>query len=301
MAETVDSYVGRFAPSPTGPLHFGSLIAAVGSYLDARAHSGKWLLRIDDIDPPREQPGAASSILRSLEQFGFEWDGAVLLQSTRGEAYREALRQLQDGGQVFFCTCSRKQIAEEGDTVYPGTCRQCVNAPPGKKYSIRLRIDVETTAFTDLVQGTYAQNLSTDVGDFVLLRRDGFYSYHLACSVDDAWQGVTHVVRGADLLDSTPRQIHLQRLLSLATPQYAHLPVATNTDGQKLSKQNLARALDTEHREQLIWDALQFLGQEPPLQLKRASLATLWEWALANWSLHKIPKASGFVYRERSP
>jgi glutamyl-Q tRNA(Asp) synthetase len=297
MAVINSSYVGRFAPSPTGPLHFGSLIAALGRCLDARANNGKWLLRIDDIDPPREFPGATGGILRTLEEFGFEWDGAVLLQSTRHEAYRTALQQLQNGGLAFFCTCSRKQIAEEGDTVYPGTCRRHTGTPAGQQYSIRLRVDADKTAFNDLVQGTCAQNLRAEIGDFVLRRRDGFYSYHLACSLDDAWQNVTHVVRGADLLDSTPRQIYLQQLLSLPTPRYAHLPVATNASGQKLSKQNLARALDTGHRVQLLWDALQFLGQEPPQDLKTADLKSTWEWARTNWSLQKIPAMPAQTYK----
>jgi glutamyl-Q tRNA(Asp) synthetase len=297
MAVT-NNYVGRFAPSPTGPLHFGSLIAAVGSCLDARAHNGLWLLRIDDIDPPREQPGATAGILRTLEQFGFEWDGEVLLQSTRAQAYRAALQRLQADGRVFFCTCSRKQIAEEGDTVYPGSCRSHLNPPVGKSYSIRLRIDGGKTGFTDLIQGPYAQNLDKEVGDFVLLRRDGFYSYHLACSVDDAWQDVTHVVRGVDLMDSTPRQIRLQQLLNLPTPRYAHLPVATNADGQKLSKQNLARPLDIERRVQLLWEALHFLGQQPPQELQNSDLETIWKWGLSNWVLSNVPKARSQPYKE---
>lgn len=297
MAVTGNSYVGRFAPSPTGPLHFGSLIAAAGSYLDARANNGKWLLRIDDIDPPREQPGAADSILRSLEQFGFEWDGEVLLQSSRTLAYQAAIQKLRNDNHIFFCTCSRKQIATEGDTVYPGTCRHRANAPAGE-YSIRIRIEAGNTGFTDLVQGPYAQNLSAEVGDFVLLRRDGFYGYHLACSVDDAFQGVTHVVRGADLLDSTPRQIHLQRLLNLPTPRYGHLPVAINSEGQKLSKQNLARALDPGRREQLLWKSLRFLGQQPPEQLRIMDLKSIWDWALANWSLPKVPKTQTQPYED---
>jgi glutamyl-Q tRNA(Asp) synthetase len=297
MTGVSNSYVGRFAPSPTGPLHFGSLVAALGSCLDARANSGKWLLRIDDIDPPREQPGAADGILHSLEQFGFAWDDAVLLQSTRHEAYRAALGKLRNLGLTFFCTCSRKQIATEGDMVYPGTCRDRMRDPSGE-YSIRLRVEADETVFDDLIQGSCAQNLRSDVGDFVLLRRDGFYSYHLACAEDDAFQGVTRVVRGADLLDSTPRQIHLQNLLGLPTPSYAHLPVALNDSGQKLSKQNLARALDPERRQQLLWQALQFLGQQPPQELRNADLESIWGWAFAHWSLCKVPKTKTQIYKE---
>lgn len=298
MAVINRSYIGRFAPSPTGPLHFGSLIAALGSYLDARANKGKWLLRIDDIDPPREQPGAVDDILRSLEHFGFKWDGEVLFQSTRALAYQAALQKLRNDNRVFFCACSRKQIAAEGDTVYPGTCRHRVHAPGGREYSIRLRVEAEKTGFDDLIQGAHAQNLRDDIGDFILLRRDGFYSYHLACAVDDAFQGVTRVVRGADLLDSTPRQIHLQHLLGLPTPSYAHLPVALNDSGQKLSKQNLARALDPERREQLLWQALQFLGQQPPRELQNADLESIWDWAFAHWALDNVPKAQTQLYKE---
>jgi glutamyl-Q tRNA(Asp) synthetase len=298
MPTGTNQYVGRFAPSPTGPLHFGSLIAAVGSYLDARTHNGLWLLRIDDIDPPREQPGATSGILRTLEHFGFEWNGAALLQSTRNQAYAEALQQLQNDGRVFFCTCSRKQVAEDGNTVYPGTCRLHTEAPAGGNYSIRLRVVEGKTGFTDLIQGPYSQILDQEIGDFILLRRDGFYSYHLACSVDDAWQGVTHVVRGVDLLDSTPRQIHLQQMLNLATPRYAHLPIAINLDGQKLSKQNLARPLEIERRVQLLWDALQFLGQQPPRELRTAELKSIWNWSMANWALVKVPKVQSQTYKE---
>jgi glutamyl-Q tRNA(Asp) synthetase len=298
MAATNSFYVGRFAPSPTGPLHFGSLIAAAGSYLDARANRGRWLLRIDDIDPPREQPGATEGILRSLQQFGFEWDGPVLLQSARTGAYRAALEQLREHGHVFCCTCSRKQIAEESDKVYPGTCRGRTEAPSSRKYALRLRVDAGDSGLADLIQGAYAQDLRAEIGDFVLLRRDGFYSYHLACSVDDAFQDVTHVVRGADLLASTTRQIHLQRLLGLPTPHYAHLPVAVNPDGQKLSKQNLARALDPARRAQLLWEALRFLGQQPPQELRSADIKSIWGWATENWALNKVPKVQMQTYKD---
>lgn len=301
MPTGTQQYIGRFAPSPTGPLHFGSLIAALGSYLDARANNGKWLLRIDDIDPPREQPGAVDDILRSLEQFGFEWDGEVLFQNSRAIAYQAALQKLRNDNLVFFCACSRKQIAAEGDTVYPGTCRHRAHAPAGQEYSIRLRVETDKTGFDDLIQGACAQHLRDDVGDFVLLRRDGFYSYHLACIVDDAFQAVTHVVRGADLLDSTPRQIHLQRLLNLPTPRYAHLPVAVNEGGQKLSKQNLARAIDPERREQLLCHALHFLGQQPPQELRSADLESIWDWAFKHWSLDNVPKTQTQLYKEHQP
>ncbi len=292
-------YLGRFAPSPTGPLHFGSLIAAVGSYLDARQHQGQWLLRIDDLDPPREVPGAASDILRTLEAFGFEWDGNVSYQSQRQQYYAEALATLTAQQLTYPCICSRKQIAAQGRSgpygpVYPGTCRQrpatshATDEPVNA--AIRLRTDSKTIGFIDRIQGQYAQNIALDIGDFTLLRRDNIYSYHLAVAVDDAEQQVSHIVRGYDLLDSTPRQILLQQHLCLPTPAYAHLPLAVSQSGQKLSKQNLATPLDTQHAPQLLWQALSFLGQSPDTILKQANLSTLWQWALQHWSLSKVPR-----------
>lgn len=292
-------YRGRFAPSPTGPLHFGSLVAAVGSYLDARSRAGTWLLRLEDVDRPRCQPGAADSILRALAVFGFEWDGEVMLQSGRDAAYRAAFEQLRDSGRIFPCACTRREMADsqlqrslqrasDGAQIYPGTCRS--GLMPGRPArSWRLRIDDDVIVFDDAVQGRIKQDLAAEVGDFVLLRADGLFAYQLAVVVDDAAQDITHVVRGADLLDSTPRQILLQRLLGLPTPRYAHLPVAVNAASEKLSKQTRAMPLDMAHPQRSLLSALRFLGQAAPEELSEASLAELWNWAILHWDLARVP------------
>lgn len=237
------AYVGRFAPSPTGPLHLGSLFAAVVSWLDARAADGRWLLRIEDIDPPREIEGATDAILRALEAHGLGWDGPVLMQSTRDEAYAAALARLDAAGALFRCTCSRRQLREAGGT-YPGTCRNRTRTGSGPA-ALRVRVAPGEIRFVDRVQGPCGQDLSLDPGDFVVRRKDGLWAYQLAVVVDDAEQGITDVVRGVDLLDSTPRQIHLQHLLGLPTPRYLHFPVLRRRgDGSKLSKQAGARPID---------------------------------------------------------
>ena len=293
MEET--RYRGRFAPSPTGPLHFGSLVAAVGSYLDARAHGGEWLVRIEDVDAPRNVPGAADDILNTLEAFGFEWDGPVLWQSRRSDAYAAALDRLRATGLAYGCGCSRKEIADsatrpasDGGLAYPGTCR---NGPaPGRSVrSWRLRVGDEDIAFSDRVQGRQAQNIERDVGDFVLLRADGLYAYQLAVAVDDQFQGISDVVRGADLIASTPRQIWLQRCLGYATPRYAHLPVATNAAGEKLSKQTRAPALRPDHAGRALASALTFLGQAVTPDLARGGVREIWDWASRHWSFAAIP------------
>lgn len=281
------AYVGRYAPSPTGPLHFGSLVAAVGSYLDARAHGGRWLLRMEDLDPPREMPGAAGGILHSLETFGFQWDGEVLYQSRRQEAYATAAAALLQSSAAFPCACSRSEIADSGlhgleGPIYPGTCRH--RLPPSREArALRLRVPDEMIGFEDGVQGQVQQNLAKDLGDFIIRRADGCYAYQLAVVVDDAFQGVTDVVRGADLLLSTPRQLLLQRLLGLPRPRYLHLPVAVNQAGEKLSKQTHARPLDGQNPGLLLWQALAFLRQEPPQALEGASIDEIWGWALPRW------------------
>jgi glutamyl-Q tRNA(Asp) synthetase len=280
------AYCGRFAPSPTGPLHFGSLIAALGSYLQAKHQGGRWLIRIEDLDNPRNQPCAMQSILRSLQRFGLTADGEILLQSARVGSYREALATLHARGLTFGCTCSRQEV---GDSVYSGTCREGV--PRGRQpRSIRVRVDADTVSFTDAVQGRYEQDLKRDVGDFVVLRADNIVAYHLAVVVDDALQGVTEVVRGADLLDSTPRQIYLQHLLGLTTPRYMHLPMAVGADGRKLSKQNDAPPIDESNPAGTLWQALRFLGQEPEEALRRASVGRILDWAVVHWSLAKVPR-----------
>jgi glutamyl-Q tRNA(Asp) synthetase len=296
-------YIGRFAPSPTGPLHFGSLIAAVASYLESRSRGGRWLLRIEDIDPPREQPGAVTDILHTLENFGFEWDGEVMYQSRRHRAYDAALDKLAQAGRLYPCTCSRREINEQGKsntfgTVYPGTCRNPANRDNNKGAALRLRTNNSVIRFSDTIQGEYAQKLATEIGDFLLKRRDGYYAYHLAVVIDDAEQGITHIVRGVDLLDSTPRQIYLQRLLNLPTPGYTHPPIAVNRQGQKLSKQTHAKALDTKQAPLLLWRALEFLGQQPAGELKVESLRALWEWAFENWRSDKIPRLAKVVIQD---
>lgn len=286
--------VGRFAPSPTGPLHFGSIVAAVGSCLAARAAGGRWLLRIEDVDAPRSVPGAADGILRTLARFGFEWDGPVVWQSARTEAYQAAFERLRAAGQVFGCACTRKEMADsalarDGTRRYPGTCRD--GLPAGREARAwRLRVAPGVVSFDDAVQGAVEEDVAADVGDFVLLRADGLFAYQLAVVVDDAEAGVTDVVRGADLLDSTPRQILLQRALGYATPRYVHLPVAGNAAGEKLSKQTLARAVEDARPQQVLADALDFLGQAPPAGMADASLDALWAWARANWSLDRVPR-----------
>ena len=277
-------YCGRFAPSPTGPLHFGSLIAALASYLEARRHGGQWLLRMEDTDTPRCSAFAADAILRVLFELGFRWDGEVAYQSQRTELYRRELQRL--GEFVYPCCCSRKEISESAEGRYPGTCRSGIEA--GKPVrALRLRVADEAIEFRDLLQGPYRANLETDPGDFVLLRPgSGIFSYQLAVVVDDQAQGVTHVVRGADLLDSTPRQIYLQQLLGYRRLEYMHIPVATGPGGEKLSKQTLAPALDAGEPQRLLDQALRFLGHEPPEGLR---LEALWGWANSNWDAVRIP------------
>lgn len=285
-------YRGRFAPSPTGPLHFGSLVAALASYLEARQQQGEWLLRMEDLDTPRNMPGAADAILRSLEAFGFEWDGPVVYQSERHDLYAAALARLQEDGLVYPCGCTRKEIADSAihgieGAIYPGTCRS--GLPPGKTARAwRIRAENRTIGFDDAIQGHVAQNLARNIGDFVLKRADGFYAYQLAVVVDDADQAITHVVRGADLLDSTPRQIYLQQVLGLPAMHYAHIPVVLNAQGEKLSKQTQAAAVDDRQPATQLWQALDFLQQSPPAAIRNAPLADIWQWADQNWQLSRI-------------
>jgi glutamyl-Q tRNA(Asp) synthetase len=296
LASLQPRYRGRFAPSPTGPLHFGSLVAALGSYIDARAHAGEWLVRMEDLDPPREAPGAADDILRTLESLGFEWDGAVMRQSARSDAYRLALARLQRTGALYACACTRAEISDsaiagvDGGNVYPGTCRHGL-APGRTPRATRVRVGAAVIEFEDAVQGPQRQDLAAAVGDFVLLRADGLFAYQLAVVVDDAKQGITDVVRGADLLDSTPRQILLQHLLGMATPHYLHLPVATNLRGEKLSKQTRARPVDRERAGAALARALRFLGQPVEDGVERASAREILSQAVALWDRARIPRA----------
>ena len=306
-------YIGRFAPSPTGPLHFGSLVAAVASYCDAKANNGTWLLRMEDLDTPREIVGAADTILQQLDVFGFEWDGEIVFQSQRSEIYEEYLYQLKRDGLVYACTCSRKEIADSAifngidGAIYPKTCFNKTlklstnkfndSAKPINACSWRVNVDdAKIIRFNDAIQGEISQHLNADVGDFILKRKDGLFAYQLAVVVDDALQNITQIVRGADLLDSTPRQIYLQYLLGFNTHDlkkisYAHVPIATNIAGEKLSKQTLAEPININLAVHQLFDALHFLGQTPPAELKNAKLDESWHWAIEHWNLAKVPTA----------
>lgn len=283
---TAKPYIGRFAPSPTGDLHFGSLVAAVGSCLQARTSEGQWRVRVEDIDPPREVPGSAEGILRELARLGMTQDGPVLFQSQRMEAYREACMRLIANGRAYYCRCSRKMLPEEG--VYPGTCRNArVEASEVKR--LRFRVEEPIYAFEDKVMGRFEQDLANEVGDFVIQRPDGLPAYQLAVVVDDAWQSITEVVRGADLLDSTPRQIALQKALGLPTPSYCHLPLAILPDGSKLSKRLRSDPTSAYEPADAVRQALVFLGQTPPTKLE---LDQLWSWAIAHWDISRVPRRS---------
>ncbi|MBD3671192.1 MAG: tRNA glutamyl-Q(34) synthetase GluQRS [Gammaproteobacteria bacterium] len=296
MIDQVPGYRGRFAPSPTGPLHFGSLIAAVGSYLQALHHQGDWLVRMEDVDTTRSVDDADDAILFALEDYGFEWQGQVMRQSERGAIYESVLAQLKELQQVYPCSCSRKQIQARIEDqglkpgIYPGTCRHKPSTQGGQQ-AWRLRVGEESIGFDDPLQGHFEQKLTESVGDFVLRRADGLYAYQLAVVVDDAEQGITEVVRGCDLLDNTPRQIYLQALLGYPRPNYVHLPIAVNAEGQKLSKQTRAAPLDRKRPGPVLWRALDFLGQQPPTDLESAPPRELWAWAGENWSLAKVPPA----------
>ncbi|MFN9489681.1 MAG: tRNA glutamyl-Q(34) synthetase GluQRS [Betaproteobacteria bacterium] len=295
MRTDLPAYRGRFAPSPTGPLHFGSLVAAVGSFLDARAHHGAWLLRIENLDRPRCVPGAEDDIRRTLDALGLHADGVVLRQSERDEAYAAALDQLDRLGKIYGCACSRREIADSAlagidGPVYPGTCRR--GLPPGRAARAwRVRCEATAISFDDRIQGRIRHDPAQDIGDFVLKRADGLYAYQLAVVVDDAAQGITDVVRGADLLDSTTRQIHLQRLLGLAVPRYAHLPVAVNAQGEKLSKQTLAAAVDAREPVVLLNRVLEFLGQARVDDCETQDLAAFWPAAIAGWRCERVPRS----------
>lgn len=287
-------YIGRFAPSPTGPLHFGSLMAAVASYLEAKTQQGQWLVRIEDVDQTRNVKGMATHILQTLEAFGFEWDGTIVSQSQRTLLYENALQLLQDKQYIYPCTCTRKEIADSNPllgidgTIYPKTCL-IQPLKPNTAPAWRIKTDPVTLSFNDSIQGRVSQTLSQDIGDFILKRADGLFSYQLAVVVDDAEQNITHIVRGADLLASTPRQIYLQQLLNLPTPHYTHIPIATNCQGEKLSKQTLATAIDAKQAPHLIFSVLTLLNQSPPTTIKNATLNEMWRWAVEHWNLNQVP------------
>lgn len=295
--------VGRFAPSPTGPLHFGSLVAAVGSYCLARQAGGKWLMRVEDLDAPRVVPGSADSILRDLEAFGFEWDGPVVYQSARFAAYEAALDQLREEKLVYICGCSRKEIlasapqhGEEGPR-YPGTCRD--GLPPGRQpRTLRLQVPEQLFCFHDAVFGQTEQHLANAVGDFILKRADGTYAYQLAVVVDDHAAGVTQVVRGADLLGSTVRQIYLHACLGQSPPDYVHLPLALGPDGKKLSKRHGLTGLDGEiGKVAPILRAMRLLNQVLPEQSEQMLPQDVLAWAVDNFDFSRIPRTPSSIDR----
>jgi glutamyl-Q tRNA(Asp) synthetase len=280
-------YIGRFAPTPSGHLHFGSLVAALASYLDARSVGGRWLMRMEDLDPPREEPGAQAAILKALESYGFEWDGEVVRQSDRHDAYAEVLNRLFNHGLAYACTCSRKTLAPYHG-IYPGLCRNAGHDT--KDAAIRLRVPELEYHFIDRVQGEYRQHLGRDVGDFVIRRRDGLYAYQLAVVLDDAWQGITDIVRGADLLDSTPRQLYLQELLGLPQPRYLHIPLITQPDGHKLGKSYRSPPLTEDQATPLLLRALRALGHNPGAELAYATPREVLNWGIAHWDAGLIPR-----------
>lgn len=290
MVADARPHVGRFAPSPTGPLHKGSLVAALASWLDARAAGGRWLLRIEDVDEPRCSPVAADTIMRQLDALGLHWDGEVVWQSRRGALYRAALDALIARGAAYGCACTRRDLesqplASDGSRRYPGTCRDRAGVTPR---AWRLRVPPGELAFDDRMLGRIAVDVAADAGDFVLWRADGYCAYQLAVVVDDADQGVTHVVRGADLLTSTPRQILVQRALGLPQPDYAHVPLVLDAQGEKLSKQTRAQALELENARADLAEALTFLRHPPPADVMTAGRDALLAWAVANWRPERL-------------
>jgi glutamyl-Q tRNA(Asp) synthetase len=290
--QSTAAYRGRFAPSPTGDLHFGSLVAAVGSFLQARSRAGKWLIRMEDLDPPREVAGSAERIIADLAAFGMVSDEPVIYQSNRLPVYERLLRNLLESKLAFQCGCSRRDLPDSG--IYPGTCRQGI--PKGRiARSVRLISDSAHIEIHDAIQGIYSQDLEHEVGDFIIRRGDGLIAYQLATPVDDAWQRITEVVRGADLLASTPRQIHVQRMLGLPTPAYAHLPVVMNKDGNKLSKRTMADPVAGTDRVTSLRACLDFLGHAPPPDV--TDLDQMWRWAIDNWRLSRVPAQSHVLPR----
>ena len=281
------NYTGRFAPSPTGPVHFGTLIAAVGSYLQAKKSNGDWLIRIEDVDTTRAIKGADTDILNTLESFGFEWDDEIVYQSKQTKLYEDALDLLTTQALTFPCICSRKQLF--GQEIYPGSCRSR-RYPEKKQHATRLTAKEASIEFNDLVMGQQSQNIQQQCGDFVIRRRDGLFAYQLAVVVDDAIQNITEIVRGTDLLDCTPRQIYLQQQLNYNTPDYCHLPLVVDATGNKISKSAGAAKVDVAHKEKLLVKVLAFLGQKPPSDLSSSSIDDIWAWAIKHWQVEQVPQ-----------
>ena len=285
-------YIGRFAPSPSGPLHFGSLIAATASYLCAKSAQGQWLLRIEDVDKFRIKENSIASILHTLEGYGYQWDGGILYQSQRTQAYQQALDSLEK--LTYPCTCSRKFLRRQMPVstygyIYPGYCRQQISNPNAPQFSIRLCTNNTSLCFDDARQGEYCQNIEIEVGDFIIKRSDAMFSYQLAVVVDDEYQHITEVVRGSDLLDNTPRQLYLQQCLGYREPVYLHFPTAITDDGKKLSKQHHSPQVDDVKKRQTILRTLNFLGQKAPALDHFSHLEDVWHWAIKNWDRDKIP------------
>ncbi|MEQ1545376.1 tRNA glutamyl-Q(34) synthetase GluQRS [Methyloglobulus sp.] len=292
-----DAYIGRFAPSPTGPLHLGSLFTALASFLHARHHHGKWLLRVDDLDTPRNKEGSVSSILKTLEAFALHWDNNVYYQSQHLDSYHHLLSELEQNQLTYRCNCSRKSLAEmfPDDTpknnIYPGICRN-KSLPSDTQHAIRLKTEPCTLCFQDELQGLISHDLAKQHGDFILKRKDGVIAYQFAVVIDDYLQGVNHVVRGSDLLEETPKQTFLQQLLGFSTPTYLHVPVIVDHHGYKLSKQTLATAVDTKSTNKSLFDLLVLLKQNPPDELDGASVSELLDWAIMHWCTDELALCS---------
>ena len=288
MTNITPSYKGRFAPSPTGELHFGSLLAALSSYLDAKKQKGLWLVRIEDLDLTRVQANSAKHILKTLEDFGFEWDENVIYQSERNDLYECNLRYLKSENLIYACDCSRNKLKQQlSFPVYPGTCRD-KRSTPTTPYALRCKTPPLRISINDQIQGQYSVNLNHDCGDFIVKRRDNLFAYHLAVVSDDAEQGITDIVRGADLLTSTPQQAYLQQQLNLSQPVYSHIPIAMHKNGLKLSKSHQDLPIRLHNPVEIMNQALIFLNQNPPEELSKSSLNEFWQWAIENWKIEKI-------------
>ncbi|MCG7585259.1 tRNA glutamyl-Q(34) synthetase GluQRS [Photobacterium sp. OFAV2-7] len=289
---TKSHYIGRFAPSPSGPLHFGSLVAALGSYLQARSQQGTWLVRMEDLDPPREMPGAADDILHTLEAYGLTWDGSIMYQSQRHEAYQAQIDTWLHSREAYYCQCTRKQIKLAGG-FYPGTCRE-LNCSANNS-AVRLKVNTPVTYFNDVLHGHIEIPQSLAREDFIIHRRDGLYAYNLAVVLDDIEQGVTEVVRGADLIEPTGRQIGLYRQLGKPEVSYLHLPLAVTDNGNKLSKQNHAPAIDKANPKPALIRAMMFLGMQPPADLAASSLEDILRWGCMHWQVDRLPQTTAIT------
>ena len=299
------SYVGRFAPSPTGPLHYGSLVAATASYLQAKHNHGKWFVRIEDIDPPREVQGAADDIISTLEIYQFKWDQEPIYQSSRFEDYRSSLDTLIRQKRIYACSCTRKELEHNPQKTdlgkrYPGICANKQLPLTDTNFNLRLRVDKKVISFQDLHYGLQNHNLQNEIGDIVIYRKFNLPSYSLAVVLDDAMQGITEIVRGIDLMPFAPVQIYLCKLLQLPVPNFLHVPIIINQKGQKLSKQTKASAITKHNCVNILLQALQDLGQETPKGLAKESLSQVWGWAIENWDIDKIPKAKKIPYTNKT-